>query len=451
MKQIFTFLAAVLLSVSVFAQSPEKMSYQAVLRDASNDLVISTEVSMQITILQGSTSGTEVYVETHMPTTNSNGLVSIEIGAGTVKSGDFTTIDWPSDMFFIKTETDLDGEENYTITGTSQLLSVPYALHAKTAESVTGEITENDPVFTEWDKSTGVSITESQISDLQTYLTTELDGDDANEIQNLSQVLEQNNDAGAQIKNLSDPTDAQDAVTKAYVDMLKAQIERLQLATGIIITDIDGNNYQTVVIGTQEWMAENLKVIHYPNGDPIPLVNSDVDWNALANDDISDAYGYYENNSDNADVFGALYTRSAAIGDNWARDNMDNQGVCPDGWHIPNDAEWTVLITFLESNQGSKLSANAELWKDGALDSNEDFNTAGFLALPAGGRSPETGLSSPFGENCYWWSSTPHLTTHGKKVELNYDFAGIFRHNTNASSGGLSVRCLKNSEIEMEY
>ncbi len=123
---------------TAFGQSPEKMSYQAVIRNSSDDLVTNTSVGMQISILQGSASGTTVYVERHFPTTNANGLVSLEIGGGTVVSGNFSTINWANGPYFIKTETDLNGGANYTITGTSQLLSVPYALHAKTAETVTG-------------------------------------------------------------------------------------------------------------------------------------------------------------------------------------------------------------------------------------------------------------------------------------------------------------------------
>jgi len=186
MKKLFTILAAVLLTASVFAQSPEKMSYQAVIRNTSDALVTNTQIGMQISILQGSTSGTAVYVETQSPTTNANGLVSVEIGAGTIVSGNFAAIDWANGPYFIKTETNLAVGTSYTITGTSQLLSVPYALHAKTAEIVTGGITETDPVFEAWDKSTGISITESQISDLQNYLTTEVDGSVSNEIQVLS-------------------------------------------------------------------------------------------------------------------------------------------------------------------------------------------------------------------------------------------------------------------------
>ncbi|HPM90687.1 MAG TPA: DUF1566 domain-containing protein [Tenuifilaceae bacterium] len=152
MKRIITICAAILMTASVFAQAPEKMSYQAVVRDGSNNLVSSTAVGMQISILQGSASGTAVYVETQTPTSNANGLVSLEIGSGTVVSGDFTTIDWSAGPYFIKTETDPMGGTNYTITGTSQLLSVPYALHAKTAENISGGITETDPIFTAWDK-----------------------------------------------------------------------------------------------------------------------------------------------------------------------------------------------------------------------------------------------------------------------------------------------------------
>src|SRR6056297_4258855 len=166
MKKLFTILATVLLTASVFAQSPNGMSYQAVIRDVSDNLITDTEVGMQISILQDSESGTEVYVETQTPTTNANGLVSIEIGSGTPVTGTFAGIDWTNGPYYIKTETDPAGATSYSITGTSQLLSVPYALHAKTADSVTGTITETDPTFTAWDKSTGISITESQISDL---------------------------------------------------------------------------------------------------------------------------------------------------------------------------------------------------------------------------------------------------------------------------------------------
>jgi hypothetical protein len=137
MKKLYTILAAVLVTASTFAQSPEKMSYQAVVRDSGDNLVTSQVVGMRISILQGTTA---VYVETQTPTTNVNGLVTLEIGgsSATVVSGTFSTIDWSTGTYFIKTETDPTGDTTYTITGTSQLLSVPYALHAKNAENVIG-------------------------------------------------------------------------------------------------------------------------------------------------------------------------------------------------------------------------------------------------------------------------------------------------------------------------
>ena len=136
MRRIYTFIAALLLSIGSFAQTtPEKMSYQAVVRDADGQLVSDKAVGMQISILQNTTTGTAVYVETHTPTSNENGLVSIEIGMGAT-SDDFSSIDWSTGPYFIKTETDLTGGSNYVISGTSQLMSVPFALHAKVAESV---------------------------------------------------------------------------------------------------------------------------------------------------------------------------------------------------------------------------------------------------------------------------------------------------------------------------
>ena len=140
MKKLYTLLAALVISASTFAQAPEKMSYQAVVRDAGNAIVSNQAVGMQLSILQGSTA---VYVETQTPTTNANGLVSIEIGIGNVVSGDFSTIDWSAGPYFIKTETDPTGGTTYTITGTSELLSVPYALHAKTAETAESVSTFN--------------------------------------------------------------------------------------------------------------------------------------------------------------------------------------------------------------------------------------------------------------------------------------------------------------------
>lgn len=179
MKRLLTIFASIFLLVAVSAQAPEKISYQAVVRDNINELVKDHEVGMRISILQGSASGTVVYREIYNPNhvTNSNGLVSIEIGAGIALDGTFTGIDWSNGPYFIKSETDPTGGTTYSITGTSQILSVPYALHANTANAV------------------------------------------LEETQNLSDVLTEGNDAGnMQIKNVGIPVDKHDATSKAYVD-----------------------------------------------------------------------------------------------------------------------------------------------------------------------------------------------------------------------------------------
>ena len=136
LTSLYTTVGALLLTLSSFAQAPEQMSYQAIVRNATGNLVTNQLVGMQISILQTTATGIAVYVETHTETTNANGLLTLQVGAGSLQNGTFATIDW-SDTYFIKTETDLTGGTSYTIIGTSQLLSVPYALHAKTVRQPT--------------------------------------------------------------------------------------------------------------------------------------------------------------------------------------------------------------------------------------------------------------------------------------------------------------------------
>ncbi len=137
MKKLYTLVAAICLSTYTFAQAPQKMTYQAVVRNTSNQLVTSASVGMKISVLQGSATGTVVYAETNSTATNANGLATVQIGGGTLLSGDFSTIDWSNGPYFLKTETDPTGGSTYTITGTTQLLSVPYALYAETSGSST--------------------------------------------------------------------------------------------------------------------------------------------------------------------------------------------------------------------------------------------------------------------------------------------------------------------------
>ena len=150
MKNFYFSTFLLLLSMTFFsfeaeAQAPQTMTYQSVLRNSSNALVANTAVGIKISVLQGSSSGNEAYVETQMATTNANGLVSLQIGAGTADIGTFSEIDWANGPYFIKTEIDPTGGSNYSITGTQQMASVPYALYAAKTGGTVFETTADDP------------------------------------------------------------------------------------------------------------------------------------------------------------------------------------------------------------------------------------------------------------------------------------------------------------------
>ena len=186
MKNLYPFLILLFLSLSIYAQSPEKMSYQAVVRDANNILIANKTIGMQISILQSTITGTVVYSETHSVDTNINGLVSLEIGTGST-SDNFSEIDWSVvGPYFIKTETDPTGGDTYSITGINQLLSVPFALYAKNSGSSETNATNIANNTTSIEKNTiaitlntaKVGITAQQASDItsnnaKTVITTE--------------------------------------------------------------------------------------------------------------------------------------------------------------------------------------------------------------------------------------------------------------------------------------
>ncbi len=130
MKKIYYLALLLFVSIAAFSQSQNYMSYQAVIRNSSNNLITNQAVGMRISILQGSVVGTEAYVETQTPISNINGLVTLEIGNGTPIIGTYNAINWATGPYFIKTETDPTGGNSYTIVGVSQLMSVPYALYA---------------------------------------------------------------------------------------------------------------------------------------------------------------------------------------------------------------------------------------------------------------------------------------------------------------------------------
>ena len=196
------------------------------------------------------------------------------------------------------------------------------------------------------------------------------------------------------------------------------------------VTDIDGNVYKVIKIGSQVWMAENLKVIHYRDGTPIPNIPNSNEWTSLT----TGAYCVYDNNESNAEIYGYLY--------NWYAVN-DSSNIAPEGWHVPTDDEWKQLEMFLGTSAGSKLAGNADLWKNGNLENNATFGESGFFALPGGYRADGDGNFNDVGNYAYFWSSTESIIFSAwyRSVLYNNSFVGRDLDNRNY---GFSVRCLRN-------
>jgi uncharacterized protein (TIGR02145 family) len=200
-------------------------------------------------------------------------------------------------------------------------------------------------------------------------------------------------------------------------------------ATSQTVTDIDGNIYNTVQIGTQVWMSENLKTSRYRNGGSIPYVVGNTDWQALT----TGAWSNYDHDATNNAIYGKLYNWYATLGDT----------LCPIGWHIPSDTTWTILTTYLggESVAGGKMkSIGTTYWQ--SPFPNTGTNESGFSALP-GGRRDTNGIFSNLRYGAFIWSTTELATFTGVWYRTLYgDLSNIYRTESSKSVGA-SVRCIK--------
>ena len=194
------------------------------------------------------------------------------------------------------------------------------------------------------------------------------------------------------------------------------------------VTDIDGNVYHFETIGTQVWMVENLKTTKYRDGTSIPNVTINSAWSSLT----TGAYCDYSNTSSNSDVYGRMY--------NWYAIN-DTHHICPAGWHIPTDAEWTTLTNYLggESIAGAKLKETGIThWTTPNADAT---NEKGFTALPGGTRWVD-GVFGLIGTEGRWWTSTEFNAQNAWWRMLNNTSGSVVRTN-NLKTYGFSVRCIK--------
>ena len=530
MNRIFTVLSAVLFSASIWAQAPQSFSYQAVVRGANNALVANKQVGMKISLLKGSATGNAVYVETHTPTSNANGLVSIAIGGGNKypSSAVFTSIDWANGPYFVKTETDPAGGTSYSLITTSQLSSVPYALYAansqpgpkgdKGEQGLPGKDGVQGPIgltgakgdtgtfpsgtttgeMKYWDGSSWVSLklgTNGQIitncDGTPTWTTGGICPGKITALNCAGVSVNGSLNNGAVASNVSfvitysggngGPYSAQ-SINSTSVVGLTANFQTGSFATGngsltftvsgtpssvgnalfsfniagqvcsvsMVVqekpstigipgpnmTDSEGNSYKTVTIGTQQWMAENLKVSKYSDGTTIPNINSSTQqWQ----DNTTGAWCYCNNNVANNAKYGKLYNWYAV-----SKTTNSNKNVCPTGWHVPTDAEWTILTDYLggATVAGGKMKeVDITSWNSPNIDAT---NTSLFSALPGGYRGYYLNNASyaNFGDYGYWWSSTEINTGAAWFRLLNYNSGSADRGN-DTKKLGFSVRCLR--------
>jgi len=201
-------------------------------------------------------------------------------------------------------------------------------------------------------------------------------------------------------------------------------------STQTAITDADGNVYTSVTIGTQEWMTENLRTTKYSDGTAIPNVTDNSQWENLS----TGAWCNYNNSSSNDATYGKLYNWYAA---------SNSRNVCPTGWHVPTDSEWTVLTDYLTANghsgaEGTALKATSG-WSSG-VNGTDDY---GWLGLPGGGRATYGyfDLVGNYGTGT-WWSSSQYGTNDAWSRDLSYYDDGVDR-NLSLKDYGFSVRCLR--------
>ena len=252
----------------------------------------------------------------------------------------------------------------------------------------------------------------------------------------LSDVISQGNFANGQIKDLTDPNDPQDAVTKAYVDGILKSFGLIPNNFAGLITDIEGNTYRTVTIGSQTWMSENLRTGKFKTGEGIPLVEDKTTWSNLT----TPAYCWYENDKPKYGVsYGALY--------NWYTVSTGN--LCPAGWHVPAMDEWRILEDYLEGFSGK---AGGKLKEAGTVHwispNNGATNESGFTALPSGTLYTPPGpinyIFSGEGKSGSWWSSTPGFDEIKQAFTIGVSYSTFsIGSGSGFKQAGNAIRCIK--------
>ena len=312
-KHFLTLLMVLSLFQFGYAQVPSAIPYQAVVRNGTGSILTNYPVQLRFTIHDSITNGNAVYQETHSISTNGQGLVITNIGQGTSTTGSFSGIIWGKNNKFVQTELSINNDNTFTDLGTTQFLSVPYALHSKTAENgMPSGSSPGEMLF--WDGTSWVKVAPGSEGQTLTFC---------------------------------------DGKPHWGACPVGLQINR----------DIDGNVYDTSSVCNQLWMTQNLNVSRYRNGDIIPQVTDPTQWANLT----TGAWCYYNNDSANGAVYGKLY--------NWYAVN-DPRGLAPEGWHIPCNEEWNSVNDcryYINSNDTNRLN----LMLSGIRDESGNFGQIG--------------------------------------------------------------------------
>jgi len=425
MKKFYAILCLAVVSLTQLqAQAPQGFNYQATVRNSSGDLIVNANVYFKFNVIQGSLTAVPIFTETHYVSTDDLGQINLVIGQGTSNLGSFSALDWSLGSYYLGIE--LDTGNGYLAMGTTQLLSVPYALYAENS----GNSTPTTP--------------------------------------NLEAVLAENNSANnQQIKDLQDPTEAQDAVTKNYAETqfysqsevdalianLQSQIDDLDTDNSSgSITDQNGNTYDYLTYGNQVWTVDNAEMVTYRDGTPIPEVTDNTEWENLT----TGAWAYYNNDPTKP----RLYNWFAVMGIHDTDPNTPNKEFAPEGWHVPTDAEWTTLeehliangynydgtITTVAENKIGKSMASTTGWfsstGEGNVGNDQSLNNdSGFNAFPEGNRF-YNGSFYYEGYFTIFWSSTENSADLAWSRDLTNDNSYLNSYN-NLKRDGFSVRFVR--------
>jgi uncharacterized protein (TIGR02145 family) len=367
----------------LFAQAPALIPYQAVARDASGQALNGATINARFTIHDGTATGTAVWQEVQTVTTTALGLFTVQLGSSVPLTG----VNWANGSKFMQVEIDLG--QGFVDIGTQQMLSVPYALYAGTVSlnvSAAG-----DTLFVgngEYVIIPGISAANANGGGTSTGTTL--------------------HSCGA--PNVHNP----------------------DLTYGSM-TDQEGNVYKTIVIGTQEWMAENLNTSSYRNGDAIVTDLDNAAWGATS----SGAWSYYNNDASYECPYGKLYNWFACT---------DSRGLCPTGWHVPSDAEWTTLTNFLggEGVAGGMMKSTGTIEATTGLWNNPNTgatNSSGFSGVSSGTKYYE-GNYSDISNISIFWSNSEIQSDTGLTRYIYYAGQDVVLY-PYVKQGGFSVRCLR--------